>query len=78
MRYIKTRNWSCNKWSFRALQITHLLGVRRGDSYTDGDGKFFKYTNNILIYAALKWYFGKLQRWTEGMIVEGDDEAEIA
>src|SRR4051812_17828278 len=35
--FVKTRNWHCQRWVKRFLDISYLWGVQRGDYYDDGD-----------------------------------------
>jgi len=64
--FVKTRNWHCNKTVFKLLSITQKFGVYRGDSYTDGDGKFCLDTTNGF-KAVLIWsYFMLLSRFSGG------------
>ena len=65
MYFIKTRNWHCKKWVFHLLAISHFWGVYRGDSYSDGDGKFCLETNNPLL-AWFTWLYFMLFRHFSG------------
>ncbi len=65
MYFIKTRNWHCKKWVFKLLTISYLWGVKRGDSYEDGDGKFCLETNKLLL-AWFTWSYFMLLRYFSG------------
>ena len=57
--FVKTRNWHCNKIVFTLLNISTKWGVYRGDSYSDGDGKFCLNTNSYL-KAIITWLYFRL------------------
>lgn len=40
MYFVKTHNWSKRVWTKRLLDLSLRLGVRRGDRYSNEDGKF--------------------------------------
>ncbi len=64
--FVKTRNWHCKKWVFTLLNLSKFLGVYRGDSYGDGDGKFCLETNSSL-KAYFTWgYFMLFYRFSGG------------
>jgi hypothetical protein len=56
MYFVKTRNWHCKRWVKRFLDISHLWGVKRGDYYDDGDGKYYLETGNRML-ALLTWHY---------------------
>ena len=64
--FVKTRNWHCKQWVFNALQWTQRFGVVRGDSYTDGDGKFILETNNTIKAFIIMFYFLILRHFSGG------------
>jgi hypothetical protein len=50
MYLVKTRNWHCKRWVKFFLDISHVWGIKRGDYYDDGDGKYFlKHPLNYLL-----------------------------
>jgi hypothetical protein len=55
--FVKTRNWHCRRWVKRLLDISHLWGVRRGDQYEDGDGKYILLTASKRKAHLTWWYF---------------------
>src|SRR3954470_25014877 len=55
--FVKTRNWHCRRWVKRFLDISHLWGVRRGDLYEDGDGKYILLTTSKRKAHLTWWYF---------------------
>ena len=66
MYRVKTRNFHCKKAVKKLLDLSALLGVVRGDSYDDGDGKYFL-ENASLIKAFIVWlYFMALSPWSGG------------
>ena len=54
--FTKTRNWHCKRWVKRFLDISHLWGVKRGDFYDDGDGKYYLETFSKML-ALLTWHY---------------------
>lgn len=64
--YVKTRNWKCNRIVKGFLDLSHLVGVRRGDSYTDGDGKYFLETDSRALAVAVWAYFMLFERFSRG------------
>lgn len=64
--HVKTRNWHCNRRIKPLLDLTLRFGVRRGDSYEDGDGKYCLETPNALKAWAVFAYFLALRHWTGG------------
>ena len=56
MYFVKTRNWHCKRWVQFFLNISHLWGVKRGDYYDDGDGKYILETSNKLL-AFITWSY---------------------
>jgi hypothetical protein len=46
MYFVKTRNWHCKQWVKFFLDISHVWGVKRGDYYDDGDGKYILETSS--------------------------------
>ena len=66
--FIKTRNWNGKKNIHALLSLSHKWGAQRGDSYTDGDGKF--YVEAKLPLAVFTWlYYKALQPWSGGMVI---------
>lgn len=64
--YVKTRNWYCKMWVRRLLDLSHRWGTLRGDTYRDGDGKFYLETNSKAL-AVFTWlYFMALVKLTGG------------
>lgn len=66
MYHVKTRNWHCKRWVFNLLSITHKLGVQRGDTYKDGDGKFYLDTHNAIKAWLIWFYFMALSKFSGG------------
>lgn len=64
--FVKTRNWYCRKWVKIFLDLSHLWGVQRGDSYTDGDGKYYLETDSRAAAIATFLYFLALSPLTGG------------
>ncbi len=64
--FVKTRNYKCRMWVRKILDISHLWGTCRGDSYDDGDGKFYLETNNLLLALVTFGYFMALRPLTRG------------
>lgn len=56
MYLVKTRNWHCKRWVKFFLDISHVWGIKRGDYYDDGDGKYIFETSNKLL-ALLTWSY---------------------
>ena len=56
MYLVKTRNWHCKRWVKAFLDVSKTWGVERGDSYDDGDGKYFLRTRSKTV-AILTWYY---------------------
>lgn len=74
MRYfVKTRNWNCNKLIHKLLA---LAPCRRGDSYQDGDGKFFFETNSLIIGLLVLFYWLALSHWSGGMTYISDTKKQ--
>ena len=70
--FVKTRNWHCNKWIKPFLDVSKTWGIKRGDSYTDGDGKYILETNSYL-KAFVTWlYFMVFYRLTGGWTYVAD------
>lgn len=65
--FVKTRNWHCNRKVKKLLDISLKFGAYRGDSYTDGDGKYCLDTDSALKAWAVWLYYMILRRWTGGM-----------
>jgi hypothetical protein len=66
MYFVKTRNWHCKKWVKLFLDISHVWGTKRGDSYDDGDGKYYLETSSKIL-ALLTWsYFTIFYQFTGG------------
>lgn len=66
--FVKTRNWHRRQSVHEMLSLSHSWGVKRGDEYTDGDGKF--YIETALPLALMTWlYFKALEPWTGGMVI---------
>ena len=66
MFFVKTRNWHCKKWVKALIGISKLWGVKRGDLYEDGDGKYYLETFSE-VKAVLTWaYFMALYRFSGG------------
>jgi hypothetical protein len=55
--FVKTRNWYCRGWVKSFLDISHLWGVKRGDYYDDGDGKYLLLTTSKRKALVTWWYF---------------------
>lgn len=53
-------------WVRKLLDISHLWGVLRGDSYDDGDGKFYLETNSFIKALATLGYFMLWSKLTGG------------
>jgi len=66
MYSVKTRNWRRQRWVKRLLDISHLAGVGRGDSYTDGDGKYIMETTNVITAWTVWLYFMMLRPFSGG------------
>ena len=64
--FVKTRNWHGKKNIFKLLCLSHKWGVQRGDSYTDGDGKFCLETTNLFKAFLTLLYFLALGHWSGG------------
>lgn len=62
---VKTRNWHTRRAIFILLGLTQAIGVQRGDSYDDGDGKFWLETSNP-IKAWAVWTFFMILRPLSG------------
>jgi hypothetical protein len=54
--FVKTRNWYCKRWVKLFLDISIMWGVKRGDYYEDGDGKYILQTSNKR-KALLTWQY---------------------
>jgi hypothetical protein len=57
MYLVKTRNWHCKRWVKIFLNISKAWGVQRGDSYEDGDGKYYLQTRSKPLAIATWYYF---------------------
>jgi hypothetical protein len=56
MYFVKTRNWHCKRWVKFFLDISQVWGVKRGDSYDDGDGKYILETSHK-VFALITWSY---------------------
>ena len=63
---VKTRNWRCRLWVKWLLDLTKSFGVERGDSYTDGDGKYILQTPSRMRAWGMWLYFLILKPWSGG------------
>jgi len=63
---VKTRNFHCRKWVKSLLDLSHRYGVQRGDSYTDGDGKYILETSSAVKAWSIWAYFILLRRFSGG------------
>ncbi len=61
--YVKTRNWHCNRTIFNLIS---KVPCARGDSYTDGDGKFYYQSNSLVKAFAVLLYWKILSYWSGG------------
>lgn len=57
MYEVKTRNWKMQRWVQHLLHFSERFGVRRGDSYTDGDGKYILRTPSRISAWGMWVYF---------------------
>ena len=75
MKYqVKTRNWHCKKFVHNLIAFAPH---ERGDSYEDGDGKFF-YESNSLIKALPVWlWWMLLRKWSGGWTYITDDTNKL-
>ena len=64
--FVKTRNFNCRRWTFSLLSFTQRSGVQRGDSYTDGDGKFYIETTSPLRAWTIFLFFLALRHFSGG------------
>lgn len=64
--FVKTRNWHCNRIVKGFLDLSHLVGVQRGDSYSDNDGKYYLETDSRALALAVWRYFMLFERFSGG------------
>lgn len=54
---VKTRNWHKQAWVHRLLDLSETFGAERGDTYTDGDGKYILHTPSRIRAWVMWTYF---------------------